>query len=370
MRIEIRRLRSGAAGSAVAGLTALAVLLPAGRAVAATAQHAAGARQLPAAAFAWHKLTLINGWKPYGAPDAMPAYAISGGVVYLTGSFAQPVPGSSEFAVLPRAARPSRSLYRTVYTYGLTTGTLLIEPDGVMQAAGSRAGFYTSLSAVSYPVAGFTWHRLTLIHGWKSGQSPYGTGNPAYAVKRGVVYLSGSLKQTSGSNDLFAVLPKAARPAHKMYLTVYTYAYSTGWLIVGSNGDMYASSSPRSKAQGFTSLAAISYPAPGTTWHRLSLTNGWKPVETPFGSPAYAVIGGVVYLSGSLWQPAGSGNNFANLPRAARPAHFLAIAVFTAGGTSGTVQIAANGSSEANSSPYANAQGYTSLSAIAYPRSS
>ena len=146
MRIDIRRLRSGAAGSTSSptalAFTALAALLPGGLAAAATAQHAAGGRQLPAATFTWHKLTLVNGWRPYGAPDATPAYAISGGVVYLTGSFSQPVAGSSEFAVLPKAARPSRSLYRTVYTYGLTTGTLLIEPDGVMQASGSRAGFY------------------------------------------------------------------------------------------------------------------------------------------------------------------------------------------------------------------------------------
>jgi len=133
---------------------------------------------------------------------------------------------------------------------------------------------------------------------------------------------------------------------------------------------MSALASPQSNARGFTSLAAISYPAPGTTWHKLSLINGWKPVGTAFGSPAYAVIGGVVYLSGSLWQPAGLSNNFANLPRAARPAHYLALAVLTAGGTSGTVQIASNGSGEANSHPYVNAQGYTSLSAIAYPRSS
>ena len=370
MRFNIRRLRSGAAKSAVVGVTALAVLLPAGLAAAATTQHATTARQLPAATFTWHKLTLLNGWKAYGNGDATPAYAISGGVVYLTGSLIQPAAGSDEFGVLPTGARPSHTLYRAVLTNNLTPGTLQILPDGTMQAVGSQASGYTSLSAVSYPVAGFTWHKLTLIHGWKSGQSKYGTGNPAYAVKRGVVYLRGSLKQTSGSNDLFAVLPKAARPAHKMHLTVYTYGYSTGRLVVRSNGDMSTSSSPPSNAQAFTSLAAISYPAPGTTWHRLSLINGWAPVGTAFGSPAYAVIGGVVYLSGSLWQSTGSNDLFANLPSAARPAHYLAIAVFTAGGTTGGVGLPANGASTVNSNPYVNAQGYTSLSAISYPRTS
>jgi hypothetical protein len=368
MRFDIRRLRSAAAGSAVAGVTALAVLLPTGLAAAATTQHATTARQLPAATFTWHKLTLSNGWKPFGTPDATPAYAISGGVVYLTGSVVRPAPGGEEFAVLPRAARPSHVLYRTVYGGTFTTASLAVAPDGIMQiTAGSD---YASLSGVSYPVAGFTWHKLTLIHGWKSGQSQYGTGSPAYAVKGGVVYLSGSLTQASGSNDLLAVLPKAARPVHKMYLAVYTFASSTGSLIVGSNGDMYASSSPQSNARGFTSLAAISYPAPGTTWHKLRLINGWKPVETAFGSPAYAVIGGVVYLSGSLWQATGSNFQDAHLPRAARPSHYVLIAVFTTGGTSGVVSITASGGSYADSNPYSNAQGYTSLSAISYPRTS
>jgi hypothetical protein len=369
MRLEIRRLRSSAVKSAVVGVAALAVLLPAGLAAAATTQRATTA-QLPATTFTWHKLTLLNGWKAYGNGDATPGYAISGGVVYLRGSLIQPVAGSTEFAVLPKAARPSHTLYRTVYTTGITTGTLQILPDGIMQASGTNASAYTSLAAVSYPVAGVTWHKLTLIHGWTSGQHPYSTGDPAYAVKGGVVYLSGSLQQASGSNNLFAVLPKAARPAHKMYLAVYTYGYSVGDLIVTSNGDMYAGSSPQSNAQGFTSLAAISYPAPGTTWHKLSLIHGWKPVGTAFGSPAYAVIGGVVYLSGSLRQPAGWNNNMMNLPAAARPAHYLEIATLTAGGTTGTVQFAANGIGEDNSNPYANAQGYTSLSAISYPRTS
>jgi len=40
-------------------------------------------------------------------------------------------------------------------------------------------------------LAGTTWHKLNLINGRKSGQGKFGTGDPAYAVKNGIVYLSG-----------------------------------------------------------------------------------------------------------------------------------------------------------------------------------
>ena len=43
----------------------------------------------------------------------------------------------------------------------------------------------------------------------------------------GVVYLSGSLA-TAGTNEAFAVLPAGARPAHDLYIKVYTFGSSVG----------------------------------------------------------------------------------------------------------------------------------------------
>src|SRR5713226_8489733 len=116
------------------------------------------------------------------------------------------------------------------------------------------------------------------------------------------------------------------------------------------------------------SLTAVSFPVAGFTWHKLTLLNGWKTGQH-FGTddPANAVKGGVVYLSGSVWEPTGSNNLFTVMPKAIRPAHYLAIAVFTAGGTIGGIGIPANGQCTTNSNPFVNAQGYTSLSAIGYP---
>src|SRR6266852_5580017 len=87
-------------------------------------------------------------------------------------------------------------------------------------------GSTAALAAGSQPdtqaaVTSVTWHKLNLLNGWKSSQSTWNTGNPSYAISGGVVYLSGSLHGGAGSSN-FAILPKAARPAHWLYMTVDT----------------------------------------------------------------------------------------------------------------------------------------------------
>jgi len=248
--------------------------------------------------------------------------------------------------------------------------TLIILPNGVMKVANpaSDAQQFSSLAGVSYPVAGTTWHKLNLINGWKSAANTgANTGNPGYVVKNGVVYLSGSVWQPSGSNTTFAVLPKAAKPGVKMYLTDFTAADTRGALLIASTGAMSIFSSPQSQAQGFTSLAAISYPARGTTWHHLTLINGWTTWSRVTGSPAYAIKNGVVYLSGAVRSTGGSNLVFANLPSAARPAHELTIATRTNGGTYGYLSVGPHPRMLVDSNPTSNAQSFASLSAISYP---
>jgi len=157
-----------------------------------------------------------------------------------------------------------------------------------------------------------------------------------------------------------------------MYLTVYTAGGTTGSLEIRSNGDMFASSWPQSNARLFTSLAAISYPAPGATWYKLTLINGWKSAQRLYGTgdPAYAVIGGVVYLSGSLHTNSGTSTWFALLPAAARPAYWLFMTDYTLGGTVGSLQAGPSSLIQAYSRPASYARQYTSLAAISYPRTS
>ena len=88
-----------------------------------------------------------------------------------------------------------------------------------LAALGITAGGGSASAATAQPagptITGVTWHQLALINGWVSGQSQSpGDGIPAFGVRNGVVYLTGSVMQTSGTNGEFAVLPSAARPAH------------------------------------------------------------------------------------------------------------------------------------------------------------
>ena len=94
----------------------------------------------------------------------------------------------------------------------------------------------------SVATAGVSWTSLTLVNGWVSENAAFASGNPKVAQQNGIVYLSGSLAQPSGTNDQFATLPSADRPTHNMWITVYTVDGSSGTLFIGHDGRMDASS--------------------------------------------------------------------------------------------------------------------------------
>jgi hypothetical protein len=110
------------------------------------------------------------------------------------------------------------------------------------------------------PATKIAFHRLKLINGWQSSQNAFDTGNPAYGIRDGIVYLSGSVHQAKVGNTEFAVLPKGARPTHDLYLTVYTFQGTTGTLRVEPNGQLLAISSTNTASQDYTSLAAVCFP--------------------------------------------------------------------------------------------------------------
>jgi hypothetical protein len=240
-----------------------------------------------------------------------------------------------------------------------------------LAALGVTAGGGGASAATAQPAAhtltGVTWHQLTLINGWVSGQSQFaGDGIPAWTVQNGVVYLSGSVIQTSGTNSEFAVLPPAARPPRVLYMTVATVAHTQGFIIVRPNGAVQAWADPYSDAQGLTSLAGISYPAKAMAMSKLSLKNGWQSSDSQWGTgdPSYSVSNGMVYLSGSLHQPAGSNQVFGVLPPAARPARIMYLSVYTYNGTIGLLEIDTSGTMYAYEG---GAQQYTSLAGVSFP---
>jgi hypothetical protein len=113
---------------------------------------------------------------------------------------------------------------------------------GVTAGAGS-ASAATAQSAVP-AITGVTWHQLTLINGWVSGPSQsLGEGIPSWAVRNGVVYLTGSVVQTGGDLGEFALLPPAARPSHDLYMPADVLGQGAhGWILIDPSGAMYAMS--------------------------------------------------------------------------------------------------------------------------------
>ena len=371
-----RRARRALLAAATAAASALTLLATGPGAASAAADRAASA-QTATAGVPWHKLTLLNHWRSDQRffNSGNPAWAAHDGVVYLRGvmnQFPRGFSASDKFAVLPKAVRPARKLYLTVYADGVY-GDLVIHPSGVMDvssAAPLEAKSFTSLDGISFPASPTTGHTLTLLNGWKSGHQ-FGTGNPAFWRKNGVVYLLGSLRAPSGfSSNKFAVLPSGARPARVLYINTYGYGGAIERSAIGTNGAMTVLSS---QGDNFTSLATISFPAAPATGHKLTLLNGWVSSQGQYhsGDPAYWVSNGIVHLLGSLNQPSGTNVQFAVLPPAARPTHFLWIPTYTNDGTFGWVTINPSGSIFAmNFAGNTAARLYTSLATISYPVSS
>jgi hypothetical protein len=360
-------------------LSAVALLTVIGGAAAAAAPAQAApahgsVRSAPAkpATFTWHPIQLINGWKSASKSTLVtgtPAWALSNGVVYLRGAIMQPnASGSFIAGQLPKSARPTRNLYLEVFTSSDVPGVLYIGANGTLEAYLGNSFTFTSLAAVSYPAATMKSRKISLEHGWTSSQSIYDTGDPSYAVSGGVVYLSGSMHRT-GTSPVATLLPKAVRPAQKMFVPVYTLDGSTGWLQILPTGQLEVFGLD---AAEYTSLAGISYPAVGAKWHNFALVDGWTSGLKKFhtAAPAYTVIGGVVYLTGSMYEATGNVGLWTFLPSAGRTAHdVLEIETDASAGTSGGVAITSS-LGLVSSTPFANAKAFTSLASIAYPQSS
>jgi hypothetical protein len=143
---------------------------------------------------------------------------------------------------------------------GRTFGALVAA--AALAALGVTAGTGSASAATAQPagptITGVNWHQLTLINGWVSGQSQEpGDGIPAWTVRNGVVYLTGSVMQTSGTGNEFAVLPPAARPSRVLYMTVKVAGQgASGWIIIDPSGAMYATADPYSEVSPPDSMAA------------------------------------------------------------------------------------------------------------------
>ncbi len=353
---------------------AAAALLAAGTAVASAADASPQAPARPAAIakVTWHRLTLLHGWVKARTAKfdvANPDYALYKGIVYLDGDLKQPAGTKYEFARLPKAERPAHTLYIPVLTGAGAGegGTLVIKANGDMQALHGGARTLTSIASVSFPAAhsGLTWHRLPVGSGW-SGSRIDGAGRASYAVRGGVVYLAGSIHH--GSSSTVGTLPAKARPSVNLYLADYTAQGNVGDLLITPAGVVSAYGLLDATQ---TSLDGLSYPAATAkfTWHSIPLTGTWVSSNSVWasGNPSYAVVGPIVYLSGSMQDTAASSGLFAFMPKASQPTHNVGKLVYTYEGTAGGMTIAQN-LGLIGSNPASLAEQYTSFAGFSYPR--
>jgi hypothetical protein len=113
------------------------------------------ASNMSATTVTFHPLKLINGFgaSPF-AGIQYPSYAVSNGVVYITGGLAKDASKTAEFAVLPKAARPAHLEYLSVVNDDPQAGDiyLTVMPSGEMTISGPAFGLYQPLDGVSFPL--------------------------------------------------------------------------------------------------------------------------------------------------------------------------------------------------------------------------
>jgi hypothetical protein len=135
---------------------------------------------------------------------------------------------------------------------------------GGAYAATAVATARASAASPRAEAAAVQFHALGLVHGWRSGQGGLlKTGAPRYAISGGVVYLTGVIYQQKTGNPVFAGLPRAARPAQNLFMTVtvnLSGAITTGTLLIQSDGEMSVFATDQADAADSTSLAGVSFP--------------------------------------------------------------------------------------------------------------
>jgi len=113
--------------------------------------------------------------------------------------------------------------------------------------------------------ARLTFHRLSLINGWKAAPKAYDVGTPSYTVSNGIVYLSGGVFQPIQGKAEFAVLPSGARPATNLFITVSIEegVSNVGTLFISPKGAMEVYATPTGEgtpASDLTALGGVSFP--------------------------------------------------------------------------------------------------------------
>ena len=213
-----------------------------------------------------------------------------------------------------------------------------------------------------------TYTPLSLVNGWTN--YGFGVANAAAANINGIVHLKGGIK-TSGLNPVPFILPKADRPAARVYVPVDMCGGTNGRLDITPNG--VATVEPEganwNNASCFTSLDGATFAKSATSFTPLTLQNGWASYGEGTTSPAARKISGIVHLEGAMsnsttpFDPAAF-----TLPAGFRPTHSVDVSVDTSDANRGHIEISPNGQVVvfAEGDVWSNAAFFTSLDGASF----
>jgi hypothetical protein len=142
---------------------------------------------------------------------------------------------------------------------------IIISLTALTLSLGGGVGYAASVAVGRAPVIKITWHALSLRNQWRDAAKAgfTGDGNAEYTVSNGVVYLTGAIDRANQSlpiPSIIGVLPKGARPTHRLWFEAFNEAaagqsqiaiFPNGQVeVLGNGGD----------ENFFTSLAGIEFP--------------------------------------------------------------------------------------------------------------
>ena len=238
---------------------------------------------------------------------------------------------------------------------------------GAVCAAAVAVPLISAVGAQAATTATPTYTPLSLVNGWTN--YGFGVANAAAANINGIVHLKGGIK-TSGLNPVPFILPKADRPAARVYVPVDMCGGTNGRLDITPNG--VATVEPEganwNNASCFTSLDGATFAKSATSFTPLTLQNGWASYGGGTASPAARNISGIVYLKGAMYT-AGTTQLAFTLPPADWPAAVVNIPVDLCNATGGQLEVTPSGMAVVYADVWSNASCFTSLDGVSFATS-
>ena len=236
---------------------------------------------------------------------------------------------------------------------------------GLLTTLAALAGAATPASATPRQEAGDPegFATLTLENDWAPAGA--GTATPRVRLVHGIVELSGAM--VDGTAPTAFTLPSDLRPAKKVILAVGLCSGQNGRLVIKPDGRAQVSAElPGSDPGCFTSLEGVSFALAPAGQVPLTLQHGWTGGPFQTRSPAAAVVGGVVHLSGVIATNGTDRHPFV-LPPAMRPAATVFVPVDLCQAHDGRLRIGASGTVTVQAEDsFAGAQCSTSLDGVTW----